>query len=86
MAGGQPTQGWIYEDLAFIEKWPIMAKVGQALKTAKGLPIMSRSTQLVETYAEVMGAVLVDGKPSAEALAEAAAKFEQLVKGDPLLQ
>jgi multiple sugar transport system substrate-binding protein len=86
IAGGQPTQGWIYEDLAFIEKWPIMAKVGQALKTAKGLPIMSRATQLVETYAEVMGAVLVDGKPSAEALAEAAPKFEQLVKGDPLLQ
>jgi multiple sugar transport system substrate-binding protein len=86
MEGGQPTQAWIYEDPAFIEKWPIMAKVGQALKSAKGLPIMSRATQLVETYAEVMGSVLVDGTPAADALRDAVPKFEQLVKGDPLLQ
>ncbi|TXH37610.1 MAG: extracellular solute-binding protein [Rhodospirillaceae bacterium] len=85
MAGGQPTQAWIYDDKDFIAKWPMMAQVGDALKHAKGLPIMSRSTQLVETFAEVLGAVLADGAKPEEALEESVPKFNRLVKGDPLL-
>ena len=86
LAGGQPTQMWIYEDPAFIQKWPAMAQVGDALAHSKGLPIMSRSTQLVETFAEVMGAVLANNVAPATALEESQSKFGRLVKGDPLLK
>jgi ABC-type glycerol-3-phosphate transport system substrate-binding protein len=86
LAGGQPTQAWIYEDKDFLAKWPMMRRVGYALEHSKGLPIMSRSTQLVETFAEVMGAVLADNVAPADALAAADEKFNRLVKGDPLLK
>lgn len=86
MAGGQPTQAWIYDDKDFIAKWPMMAEVGTALAHSKGLPVMSRATQLVETFAEVMGAVLADGRKPEEALEESTSKFDRLVKGDPLLR
>lgn len=86
LAGGQPTQMWIYEDPEFIKKWPAMAQVGTALEHSKGLPIMSRSTQLVETFAEVMGAVLANNVAPATALEESQDKFGRLVKGDPLLK
>ncbi|QFR34873.1 extracellular solute-binding protein [Ancylobacter sp. TS-1] len=86
LAGGQPTQMWIYEDADFIKKWPAMSQVGNALAHSKGLPIMSRSTQLVETFAEVMGSVLANNVPPATALADSQDKFGRLVKGDPLLK
>jgi ABC-type glycerol-3-phosphate transport system substrate-binding protein len=86
LGGGQPTQAWIYADKDFLAKWPMMTRVGYALEHSKGLPIMSRSTQLVETFAEVMGAVLADNVSPADALAAADEKFNRLVKGDPLLQ
>lgn len=86
LAGGQPTQMWIYEDADFIKKWPAMSQVGTALAHSKGLPIMSRSTQLVETFAEVMGSVLANNVPPATALADSQDKFGRLVKGDPLLK
>ncbi|MCK0207735.1 extracellular solute-binding protein [Starkeya koreensis] len=86
LAGGQPTQMWIYNDPEFIKKWPAMSQVGTALEHSKGLPIMSRSTQLVETFAEVMGSVLANNVPPATALADSQDKFGRLVKGDPLLK
>jgi len=86
LAGGQPTQMWIYEDADFIKKWPAMSQVGAALEHSRGLPIMSRSTQLVETFAEVMGSVLANNVPPATALADSQDKFGRLVKGDPLLK
>ncbi|MDE1174960.1 MAG: extracellular solute-binding protein [Parvibaculaceae bacterium] len=86
MAGGQPSQSWIYKDPAFIKKWPVMAQVGTALDHSKGLPIMSRSTQLVETFAEVMGSVLADNVAPKDALEASEGKFGALVKGDPLLK
>lgn len=86
LGGGQPTQAWIYDDAEFIKKWPAMANVKSALEHSKGLPIMSRATQLVETFAEVMGAVLADNVDPAQALADAEGKFGSLVKGDPLLK
>ncbi|CAA0093692.1 putative ABC transporter-binding protein [Starkeya nomas] len=86
LAGGQPTQMWIYEDAEFLKKWPAMSQVGIALEHSKGLPIMSRSTQLVETFAEVMGSVLANGVAPATALEESQDKFGRLVKGDPLLK
>ncbi|MGE0239790.1 MAG: extracellular solute-binding protein [Parvibaculaceae bacterium] len=84
--GGQPTQAWIYGDSKFLEAWPMMSKVGYAVEHSKGLPIMSRSTQLVETYAEVLGAVLADGAKAEDTLADSVSKFDRLVKGDPLLK
>ncbi len=86
LAGGQPTQEWIYQDPAFLKAWPVMTQVGTALAHSKGLPIMSRSTQLVETFAEVMGNVLANGEEPATALSDAQGKFGALVKGDPLLK
>jgi len=86
MAGGQPTQSWILKDPKFLEAWPMMSQVGEALEHGKGLPIMSRSTQLVEIFAEVMGAVLADNVSPADALAASEDKFQRLTKGDPLLK
>lgn len=86
MAGGQPTQAWIYEDAAYLERWPAMAAVGDALAHAKGLPVMSRATQLVEVFAEVMGDVLANGTDPATAIANAEDKLARLTRGDPLLK
>ena len=86
MAGGQATQAWIYDDADYIKRWPQMAAVGDALAHAKGLPVMSRATQLVEVFAEVMGEVLANGTDPATAIANAEDKFARLTKGDPLLK
>ena len=86
MAGGQATQAWIYDDADYIKRWPQMAAVGDALAHAKGLPVMSRATQLVEVFAEVMGEVLANGTDPATAVANAEDKFARLTKGDPLLK
>lgn len=86
LAGGQPTQAWIYQDPAFLKAWPVMAQVGTALEHSKGLPVMSRAAQLVETFAEVMGSVLADNVEPRQALENAEGKFGGLVKGDPLLK
>lgn len=86
LAGGQPTQAWIYDDAKFIKAWPAMENVKAVLEHSKGLPVMSRATQLVETFAEVMGAVLADNTDPAQALADSEGKFASLVKGDPLLK
>ena len=86
MAGGQPTQTWIYENEDFINKWPAMQSVGDALAHAKGLPVMSRATQLVEVFAEVMGDVLANGTDPATAIANAEDKLAALTRGDPLLK
>lgn len=86
IGGGQPTQTWIYENADFLAAWPAMSAVGDALAHAKGLPVMSRATQLVEVFAEVMGDVLANGADPATAIAGANDKFARLVKGDPLLK
>lgn len=86
MAGGQPTQAWIYDDAAYLERWPAMSAVGDALANAKGLPVMSRATQLVEVFAEVMGDVLANGTDPATAIANAEDKLARLTRGDPLLK
>lgn len=86
LAGGQATQTWIYDDAEYLKRWPQMAAVGDALAHAKGLPVMSRATQLVEVFAEVMGDVLANGTDAATAVANAEDKFARLTKGDPLLK
>ncbi|WP_429818950.1 extracellular solute-binding protein [Ensifer sp. B1-9] len=86
LAGGQATQAWIYDDAEYLKRWPQMAAVGDALAHAKGLPVMSRATQLVEVFAEVMGEVLANGADPAAAIANAEDKFARLTKGDPLLK
>lgn len=86
MAGGQPTQAWIYDDAAYLERWPAMGAVGDALAHAKGLPVMSRATQLVEVFAEVMGDVLANNTDPATAIANAEDKLARLTRGDPLLK
>ena len=86
MAGGQATQAWIYDDAEYLKRWPQMAAVGDALAHAKGLPVMSRATQLVEVFAEVMGEVLANGTDPATAIANAEDKFARLTRGDPLLK
>ncbi|MCP8896861.1 extracellular solute-binding protein [Shinella daejeonensis] len=86
MAGGQATQAWIYDDAEYLKLWPQMAAVGDALAHAKGLPVMSRATQLVEVFAEVMGDVLANGTDPATAIANAEDKFARLTRGDPLLK
>lgn len=86
LAGGQATQAWIYDDAEYLKRWPQMAAVGDALAHAKGLPVMSRATQLVEVFAEVMGEVLANGTDPAAAIANAEDKFARLTKGDPLLK
>lgn len=86
MLGGQPTQAWIYDEPDYIAKWPAMSAVGDVLSHAKGLPIMSRATQLVEVFAEVMGDVLANGVDPETAINNAEDKFARLTKGDPLLK
>lgn len=86
MAGGQPTQAWIYEEAAYLERWPAMEAVGDALAHSKGLPVMSRATQLVEVFAEVMGDVLANGTDPATAIANAEDRLARLTRGDPLLK
>ncbi|MGJ7036784.1 ABC-type glycerol-3-phosphate transport system substrate-binding protein [Shinella sp. BE166] len=86
IAGGQPTQTWIYENADFIKAWPAMTAVGDALAHAKGLPVMSRATQLVEVFAEVMGDVLANGTDPATAITNAEDKLAALTRGDPLLK
>ncbi len=86
MAGGQATQAWIYEDAAYLERWPQMSAVGDALSHAKGLPVMSRGTQLVEVFAEIMGDVLANGTDPAAAIAAGEDKLARLTRGDPLLK
>jgi len=86
MAGGQPTQVWIYQDADYIARWPAMESVGDALAHAKGLPIMSRATQLVEVFAEILGDVLAGGTEPATAIANAEDKLARLTRGDKLLK
>ncbi len=63
-----------------------MGAVGDALAHAKGLPVMSRATQLVEVFAEVMGDVLANNTDPATAIANAEDKLARLTRGDPLLK
>jgi multiple sugar transport system substrate-binding protein len=85
MLGGQAVQQWIYEDADFLKKWPQMEQAGQAIALSKGLPIMSRSTQLVEVYGEAMAKILTNEMTPEEGLAEAKEKMDMLTRNDPLL-
>ncbi len=85
MLGGQAVQQWIYDDAEFLKKWPQMELAGKAISLSKGLPIMSRSTQLVEVYGEAMAKILTNETTPEEGLAEAKEKMDRLTRNDPLL-
>ena len=85
MLGGQPVQSWIYQDAEYIKTWPQMELALEAIKPSLGMPIMSRSTQLIETYGETLAQILTDQMGTEEALKAAKKKMDRLTRNDPLL-
>jgi len=86
MAGGMPTQGWIYDDPEFLKKYP-WQKVGKKIiAQAKPLPIISRSTQMVEIIGENLSAAVIGELTPREALDRAARQLAELAEEDPMIQ
>ena len=78
LAGSLPTQQAPYEDEEILAKYPWLPQAGEMITAGKGLPAITKQTQLVE----IVGRHLADavaGTPVQEAMDAAAAELAELL-------
>ncbi|MFM9106063.1 MAG: extracellular solute-binding protein [Chloroflexota bacterium] len=79
MGGGVPAQAAIYEDAAFIEKYPWMPQAEELVLTGKGLPAVTKQAQLVEIMGRHLSDAVAGAKSPQEAMDAAAAELKDLL-------
>lgn len=79
MGGGVPAQAAIFEDAAFLEKYPWMPMAEELIATGKGLPAVTKQAQLVEIMGRHLSDAVSGGKTPQEAMDAAAAELKELL-------
>lgn len=79
IGGGVPAQSAVFEDAAFIEKYPWMPQAEELVATGKGLPGVTKQAQLVEIMGRHLSDAVSGGKTPQEAMDAAAAELKELL-------
>lgn len=79
LAGSLPTQTAPYENADVLAKFPWLPQAGEMITTGKGLPAITKQTQLVEIIGRRL-AEAVAGAPVQESMDAAAEELAELIK------
>jgi multiple sugar transport system substrate-binding protein len=79
LAGSLPTQGAPYEDEDILAKYPWLPQAGEMITAGKGLPAITKQTQLVEIVGRHLADAVAGGSTAQEAMDAAAAELAELL-------
>ena len=86
MLGGSPTQAWLFEEADLIEKFPFYATEQEIIAEGKPVPIIGGAAQMVDILARELSLAVAEGKDPQQAMDDAAAEMNEIVKNDPMIQ
>ena len=86
LAGGAPTQGWVFDDPEVVAKRPFIDKLKTLVATAQEFPTFTYTVQMVEALGRELNLAVTGQKDPKEALDLAAEEFNKLAKKDGLLK
>jgi ABC-type glycerol-3-phosphate transport system substrate-binding protein len=86
MAGGAPTQAWVFDDPDVVAKRPYMDKLKTLVATAQEFPTFTYTVDFVEVLGRELNLAVTGQKDPKEALDLAAAELDALAKKDGLLK
>jgi multiple sugar transport system substrate-binding protein len=79
LAGSLPTQVAPYEDEDILAKYPWLPQAGEMITAGKGLPAITKQTQLVEIVGRHLADAVAGGSTAREAMDAAAAELAELL-------
>jgi ABC-type glycerol-3-phosphate transport system substrate-binding protein len=79
LAGSLPTQMAPYEDEDILAKYPWLPQAGEMIIAGKGLPAITKQTQLVEIVGRHLADAVAGGSTAQEAMDAAAAELAELL-------
>ena len=79
LAGSLPTQMAPYEDEEILAKYPWLPQAGEMITDGKGLPAVTKQTQLVEIVGRHLADAVAGGATAQEAMDAAAAELAELL-------
>ena len=77
--GSLPTQMAPYEDEEILAKYPWLPQAGEMITEGKGLPAVTKQTQLVEIVGRHLAEAVAGGATAQEAMDAAAAELAELL-------
>ncbi len=86
LAGGAPTQAWVFDDPDVVAKRPYMDKLKTLVGTAQEFPTFTYTVDFVEVLGRELNLAVTGQKDPKEALDLAAAELDALAKKDGLLK
>lgn len=86
LAGGAPTQAWVFDDPDVVAKRPYMDKLKSLVATAQEFPTFTYTVDFVEVLGRELNLAVTGQKDAKEALDLAASELEALAKKDGLLK
>jgi len=86
LAGGAPTQAWVFDDPDVLAKRPNMPMLKQLVETAQEFPTFTYTVDFVEALGRELNLAVTGQKDAKTALDLAADEFNKLAKKDGLLK
>jgi ABC-type glycerol-3-phosphate transport system substrate-binding protein len=86
LAGGAPTQAWVFDDPEVVAKRPYMDKLKTLVATAQEFPTFTYTVDMVEVLGRELNQAVSGQKDPKEALDLAAEEFNKLAAKDGLLK
>jgi multiple sugar transport system substrate-binding protein len=86
LAGGAPTQAWVFDDPDVAAKRPEMGHLKTLVATAQEFPTFTYTVDMVEALGRELNLAVTGQKDAKEALDAAAVEFNKLAKKDGLLK
>ncbi|MGE0118995.1 MAG: sugar ABC transporter substrate-binding protein [Dongiaceae bacterium] len=86
LAGGAPTQAWVFDDPDVVAKRPEMEKLKTLVATAQEFPTFTYTVDMVEVLGRELNLAVTGQKDPKEALDLAAEEFNKLAAKDGLLK
>jgi multiple sugar transport system substrate-binding protein len=80
LAGGAPTQGWVFDDPEVLAKRPEMPRLKELVATAQEFPTFTYTVEFVEVLGRELNLAVTGQKDAKEALDLAAKEFDKLAQ------
>jgi multiple sugar transport system substrate-binding protein len=80
LAGGAPTQGWVFDDPEVLAKRPEMPRLKELVATAQEFPTFTYTVEFVEVLGRELNLAVTSQKDAKEALDLAAKEFDKLAQ------
>jgi len=80
LAGGAPTQGWVFDDPDVMAKRPEMPRLKELVATAQEFPTFTYTVEFVEALGRELNLAVTGQKDAKEALDLAAEEFDKLAQ------